>query len=399
MSPTSTLRRIAAITFLTMAARGLVLPFLNLYLKSTGFTATQIGVIVSFSALVLLLVSPLLNILADRTHRHRRLYYSLIVANILALLGIVSQISQLFLAGSIIVRDSSDTSSAALLSQLTVTRLDEQKRATYGRLRAWGSFGWGVTTLISGRLFAAGGYPFLFVLSALLNLLVIPLVRVLPEHTSGRRTQQSAAASRSNTFYFYLISIFLFNVGANAIAAFSFIYFKENLGASNELIGIVSSVAALSEIPSMILIDRLLRRTNIRTTLVIGIVGQALLWIGYTALTGTAFLIPLMVTRGTFYTFFNVSSTLLVARISHPANVATNQALAQVTVPGLAVLLTSSVSGWLFDHAGPHVLFQMVALISLLAAALLLFARRQLEAEMHRMQTINAVSVRQGQAA
>lgn len=398
-STAAAFRKIAAITFFTMAARGLVLPFVNLYLKSTGFTATQIGLLVSLSALVQLVVTPLLNSLADRTHQHRRLYYGMIIANILALLGIVSGLSQLFLAGSIIVRDASDTPGAALLSQLTITWLGEQKRAIYGRLRAWGSFGWGVTTLVSGRLFAAGGYPLLFLLAALLNLILLPTIRVLPQRTTGQAAERVSLPPRSNTFYIYLLSVFLFYVGFNAIAAFSFIYFRENLGASNELIGIVSSVGALSEIPSMLLFDRLLRWTTIRTTLMFGMLGQSLLWIGYTLLTGSTFLIPLMMIRGTFFTFYNLSATLLVARISHPANVATNQALAQVTVPGIAVLLTGSLSGWLFDYAGPHVLFQIAGLTAILAVALLLFARRQLEAEIQRMSTLREANLHQPPAA
>ncbi len=388
MNPRRALPQIAVITFFTFAARGLVLPFVNIYLKSTGLSATQIGLLISFSALVQLLITPILHTWADRTHQHRRLYYGFLISNALALVGVVTQISQFMLGTAIIVRDSSDSPSASLLSQLTITWLDEKKLAIYGRLRAWGSFGWAVATLVSGRIFAAGGYPLLFILAALFNIILLPLVRILPARTSVAQETQSTAPPRSNIFYVYLLSVFLFYVGANAIGAFGFIYFKENLGASNEVIGIISSVSALAEIPSMILIDRLLRRTNIRTTLAIGAMGQAILWLAYTMLTGPSLLIPLMIIRGTFYTFYNVSATLLVSRISHPSNVATNQALAQVTIPGIAILLTVFVSGWLYDNAGPEVLFQIAAFMGVVAAILVVVVRRQLTAEVTRMQLI-----------
>jgi PPP family 3-phenylpropionic acid transporter len=311
-----------------------------------------------------------------------------LISNALALVGVVSHVSQFFLGGAIILRDSSDTPAASLLSQLTITWLDAQKLAIYGRLRAWGSFGWAVATLVSGRIFALGGYPLLFILAAIFNIILLPLGNVLPIHTSTPEPKQTAAPSRSTAFYIYLLSVFFFYVGANAIAAFSFIYFKENLGASNEVIGIISSVSALAEIPSMLLMDRLMRRVNIRTTLAIGAMGQAILWVGYTMLTGPSLLIPLMIIRGTFYTFYSVSATLLVSRISHPSNVATNQALAQVTVPGIATLLTVFGSGWLYDNAGPEFLFHIAALVGILAAILVLIARRQLTAEVLRMQTL-----------
>jgi PPP family 3-phenylpropionic acid transporter len=189
-------------------------------------------------------------------------------------------------------------------------------------------------------------------------------------------------------------SLFLFAIGNNAIGTFSFIYFHQNLGASNELIGIVSSVSALSEIPAMMVIDWMLRRTNTRLTLAIGMFGQGLLWIGFTLLVGPTLLVPLMAFRGTFFTFFNVSTALMVSRISHPTNVATNQAIAQVTVPGLAVLLAGSVNGWLFDHAGPYALFQIAALMALLASLLLLTARHQIAVQDQKMEML-----RKGEAA
>jgi PPP family 3-phenylpropionic acid transporter len=387
------LRRMAVITFMTFAARGLAIPFVGLYLKSVGFQATEIGFITSLSALVQLVVTPALNSLADQTGTHRVLYTRLLAGNALAGIGmVVFTANRFLLGGAVILRESTDTPSAALLSQLTITWLDERKRAIYGRLRAWGSLGWAVTTLVSGRIYALGGYPLLFLLFSAFNLALMPLVKVLPERTANRQAYDGPLPPRSLTFYMLMASLFLFAVGNNAYSTFSFIYFRENLGASNELIGIISSVAALSEIPSMVLIDRLLRRTNTRTTLIIGMLGQAVLWIGFTLLTQATFLIPLMVFRGTFFTFFNVSMALLVSRVSHPANAATNQALAQVTVPGLAVLLAGWVNGWLFDNAGPDTLFRFAAFTAILAAVVLLWARGRIAAQEQAMGELRAVT-------
>src|SRR5690606_20762241 len=133
-------------------------------------------------------------------------------------------------------------------------------------IRAWGSLGWAVTTFISGRIFAIGGFPLLFVMAGLCNLILLPIVRVLPERTTGHiKTERSATkpAPRHPAFYILMVSTFLFYAGMNAIGAFSFIYLQNYLGATTEMVGIFASVAALAEIPSMMIIDRLLRRLNI----------------------------------------------------------------------------------------------------------------------------------------
>jgi MFS transporter, PPP family, 3-phenylpropionic acid transporter len=387
------LRQISVITFLTFAARGFTLPFIYIYLESVGFSATQIGVLMTISALFQLIVPPALHALADRTEKHRRLYYGLLTMNALASFSVASVANPLLVGGSVIVRDSVDSPSASLLSQLTISWLDQRKLTIYGRLRAWGSLGWAVTTFISGRIIASGGYPLLFISTGVINLLLIPLVKVLPERVANRREYKGNIAPRPTVFYAVLVSFFLFAFGNNAISVFSFIYFKQNLGASNDLIGIISSVAALSEIPAMVLMDRLLRRTSISTTLAAGILGQGMLWVSYSLLTGSTLLIPLMMIRGTFFTFFNVSATLLISRISHPLNAATNQALAQVTVPSLAFLVAGTVNGWLFDNAGPHILFQVAGMMAMLSAILLFAARRYISVQDQKMTVLQENTV------
>jgi MFS family permease len=128
----------------------------------------------------------------------------------------------------------------------------------------------------------------------------------------------------------------------------------------------------------MMFIDAMLQRVSLRATLVIGILGMSGLWLSFALLTGATLLIPLMVIRGTFYTFQSVGISLLVSKISHPVNVATNQSLALVTIPGLAVLLTGPISGWIFDNLGSRVLFEVVAILGILSAIVLMIGKHYL---------------------
>jgi len=375
------IRSEAVVTFLNYAGRGMTMPFISIYLVSVGFTGTEIGIVFSMSALVRLVLPPLLHTIADQQGRHRQLYYGLVIGNIIATISLILSPAKLWLSSVVVARDSMDGPSAALLSQLTITKLQSQQRDIYGRIRAFGSFGWAVTSMLSGTFIGIGGYVLLFVISAMLNLLSLPFARSLPVATSSessRKNDSPTRMKRQQGFYILMLSLYLFYVGMSALAAFMFVYFQQTLGATDTMIGVLASVAALSEIPSMILIDRLLRKVNIRSTVIVGILGMAGTWVIVSILQDTSLLIPLMIIRGTFYTFQTVGITLLVARISHPTNVATNQALAQVTIPALAVLTTGTLSGWIFDFMGGRVLFQVVALVSVLAVILLISARRQL---------------------
>ncbi len=378
MTDRSHLWQISALQVMTFAARGLFLPFANLYLTSVGFTNAQIGTLISVTALIQLLTTPALNALADRHGQHRWLFYGLTAVSVVSLFAFTIPISPLWLDATLILRTLSDNSAVTLLAQLSVTWLSQRGKAVFGRVRVWGSFGYGLTTIVAGAIFARGGYSLLFILSGAVTTATLFLIRALPARTAEKQAAQTAKVSRSTNFYLLAASVFLFYIGNSAFGGFSFIYYHKELGADNGLIGLVTSLSALSEIPAMLLIDSLIRRWNVRRMLIIGTAGLSVIWLLLSTLQGTSLLLPLLLIRGTFFACQTVSITLLIAEISPPAIVATNQALIQVTVPGIATLLTGLVSGWIFDQFGGRVLFLTIGVLGVLSAVTILLVRRRL---------------------
>jgi PPP family 3-phenylpropionic acid transporter len=383
---TGSLTEIAAATFLNYAARGLTLPFISLYLVAMGFSGTAIGIILSLSALVRLIIPPLMNTLADRTSQHRLLYNVMLIGNAAATTGLVGTLAKPWMAAMVIIRDSLDGPSASLLGQLTITRLEQTGRNIFGKLRAWGSVGWAVATLISGYIYGLGGYTLLFCVAGLLNLISLPFSRSLPRSTAlpeqQEQPQVSARFNRSPAFYLLMTSWFLFSIGMNASAGFMFLYFQQDLGSPNAMIGVLAGIASIAEVPPMLVIDSFVQRYSLRLTLIIGMLGMAALWLSVTWLSGSSLLIPLMIGRGVFYTFQVIAITLIISRISRPENAATNQVIAQVTVPALASLVTGALVGWIFDTFGARVLLRLIAFVALIAAVIPIAGKHILEAEL-----------------
>ena len=98
--------------------------------------------------------------------------------------------------------------------------------------------------------------------------------------------------------------------------------------------------------------DALLPRVRSRTLYIVSALGLAV----FTLLLGIVQTLPalalLLVFRGFSWPAMHLASYTLVAEISHPSNVATNQAILQVTMPSVAVLLTGSLFGWTFGSSG-----------------------------------------------
>jgi PPP family 3-phenylpropionic acid transporter len=365
-------------TFLNYAARGLTQPFIGLYLVSIGYTGFELGLILSLSALVRLILTPLMHTWADELGRHRQLYYALVLGNVVSSLTVVAGGPKLWLGGAVIVRDTMDGPSASILSQLTITKLSQVKRDIYGQIRSWGSLGWAVTTLVSGAIFNLGGYALLFAASVALNVLALPFGKSMPERTVEKDSpvnENAAPVKRQAAFYVLMGATFLLFIGMGMSQGFANVYFQQDLGADNTLIGIITSISALAEVPVMILMDRLLHRFNIRYLLIFGFLGTALYWFATSLLTDTTYLLPVVVSRAFSYTPQTIALTLLVDRISHPSNAATNQAISQVTIPAFAQLVSGIFAGWVFDNLGGTVLFQMAGTVGVIATLILFFGR------------------------
>jgi nitrate/nitrite transporter NarK len=71
-----------------------------------------------------------------------------------------------------------------------------------------------------------------------------------------------------------------------------------------------------------------------------------------------------------------ISLVILMVQLGRAEQAATDQMLAQLTVPGLAGMLAQPVSGWLFDRLGGSILFGLDALIAFIAIGLLLWRHK-----------------------
>ena len=175
---------------------------------------------------------------------------------------------------------------------------------------------------------------------------------------------------RNRGFYVLAASTFFVWICNYNTYAFIFIHFTENLGVPHGDIGMWAAILGLTEVPFYFLMDAILPKVRNRIVYIIGMLGIALFTLLLGFVPNLLMLALLLVFRGLVWPSFQLSSFTLVNTISDPRNAATNQALVHVTVPGIALLLTGSLFGWTFDNLGPQVFFALSALMSVIAAGI-----------------------------
>ena len=375
-TPQRTHHNLTILQLVSVAVLGMVAPYINLYLKDEDVSPTLIGTLLSVGALLRLLLTPLANNIADRLGMHRLLFKVYYGALFIASGLFVVSTASLSLGIGMLLFQAAISPAMVLGMQLTISKLQHEGSATIGRTRSFAAIGFGAANLLSGGAIALGGYPAVFGVGGLLALMTIGMSNVFPRQTmSAQQTEELANADpvpRNRGLYVLAAGHFFTAMGFQSAFAFQFIYFGDDLGVPLAYLGFMSAWMVALEVPSFRAIDPLLLRLGARKLYILGASGMAAFFVTLGIIPNAYWLVPILAIRGIFWPMLHVAVFVVASQMSDPRNVATNQALIQVTLPGLATLLTGSAAGWIFEHQGSFTFFAAVAAAALVGAGIAL---------------------------
>ena len=189
--------RLMALQFLSLAGIGVAWPYLNVYLTELEFSGTAIGTLGSAGAMLSLVLTPLLNQIADRRMLHRRLLMLYFCGIALASVIFATSNVHLLIIGAVVLFRVTVSPSLTLTMQLTMTHLIQSGRAVLGQIRSFASLGFAVASLLAGQLFALGGYSLLFWVAAGFALLSIQMATVFQHDPKKSPRPMSSRSSRA----------------------------------------------------------------------------------------------------------------------------------------------------------------------------------------------------------
>ncbi len=372
--------RLVGLQFLSAAGLGMVYPYVNLYLTELDFSGTLIGTLAAVGAILTLVLTPLLNQIADRLMLHRRLLMLYLGGFALSSLLFATTRNHLLVILAVLLFKITVSPSMMLGAQLTLSQLIRTGRTIFGQLRSFSALGFAVASALAGGVFALGGYSLTFAVGALFSLISIQLASIFPAKPKEKAKPVAGPRQpRNRGIYVLAASQFFVTMCTHNAFAFLFIHLSQNLGVNIAEVGVWAALLALVEFPFYFLTDALLPKVRLRITYIFGIAGIALTTLGIGIVPNLPLLALLLVFRGLAWPAYQLSSYRLMNAMSHPRNVATNQAIVQVTMPGIALLLTGSLYGWVYDHLGAGVFFALCALAAALGACIVIAGFRLFE--------------------
>jgi len=364
--------------FFQYAAIGIYYTFLNVYFRTAGLSGTQIGLLNMIAALVGVGGAMGWGYLGDRTGKPRLLISFGAAGALLAaqFIPYVNGFWSFLLFGCL---GSLMNSAPSALVDSTALVLLGSRREDYGRYRLGGSFGYILTALASGFIFERLGLRVMFpaygvVMSGFAFIaLWLPPVTV---HMGSRGSKEFGQMIRQPAWLLFMVCMFLCWIASSASISFLSVSLNA-MGASQSLIGIVSTIPAVAEIPFMFFSGSFLRRFGpVRLMIVaMGMMVVRYFLLGWMPMPEWA--IAINVINGPAFVFF-WNSAITHANKMAPAGMAgTAQGLLASTA-NLAGVVSALLSGWLFDVLGPNGIFLVMACLVL--TALILFSTGNLRA-------------------
>jgi MFS family permease len=351
--------------FVFFLAAGTYFPFLSLYLKSEGFSGSEIGLIMAAGSVVGIFTNPILGMVSDASKDYRSLIKLSIVLSALCINGfLLSDYLLPVLLTQIVVA----VLSAPMVPIVDAIALEQAPNHgyTYGQVRLWGAAGWTVMTFIAGLIFETIGFKYIFPAYSLFLMGLLVIVFTFPQlerpKLSNRNIKDGIKVLMTSRAFVWFVILSMFNVSLIAMNMTYMPIYYEQLGYPMSFVGWSFGMAALIEVPLFILVAKWIRRHGLIPFMIIGVFTYALkyflmgfappawLFIGLQLLDGIAFV-------------FTVSAAMEIVNLLAPVNLkATAQTLfgSIAGIAGVAGIIGSLVGGFIIDQQGPQFLFWLM---------------------------------------
>jgi MFS transporter, PPP family, 3-phenylpropionic acid transporter len=353
--------------FSFMGGWGFVLPFVNLFYVSVGLSGTQIGTVASLSAIVSLVLSPVVVTEIKKLPKARMILQLCLIMGAIGYFLLGQQ--TVFLAILIVIFFQTIATSAILpTSDAMAVSVAQDHETGYGSIRLWASVGWIIIVLSAGWLIERSGYQagftgvaIMWTIGAGLLLFIrsdyfVARIGIDVSKPSVRAAIQRVLQDR--TLIGFAVTVILVGFLNNGVLQFENVFLSQ-LGATKQLIAVAGILSAIVEVPFMAYADRFVRRVGAHRVMLIALVmisfqRAAVLLLPYIA--------TIMIVRfigGISFSFYTISYVGLISSRTRATETGTVLALYSVTLAGLVNMLAAPVSGSIFDAIGARWLYAL----------------------------------------
>lgn len=345
--------KIRILYFLVLSCTASWLPIFADYLKDRGLNGIQIGTILSITPFMMFVVQPFYGALADKFGYKKCLIFSSLFASFsFAMFLIQGGFIWLFMITALM--SLFYNSIQPVLDSISLVLAGKNQSVNYGTLRIAGALGWASTGIVVGYFIDSVNTTVIFVSSAISMFLTFLVAFSLSSNNERKIATRSESSENfllvfSNKYLlFLLLCVFLVSAGATTIWNFYSIYMKEN-GASASLVGYGLSIQGLCELPLFYFASRIIKKFDIKNTLIITVLATALRMFLYSIIKNPQAALFIELLHGISWSLFWVVCVEYVNKLVQENWRATGQSLLYGAYFGVGAIAGNLWTGYLYD--------------------------------------------------
>ncbi|BBH20384.1 MFS transporter [Paenibacillus baekrokdamisoli] len=344
--------------------------FIPLYFQHVGFTPSQIGTLLGLGPLIAILAQPVWGTLGDRAKTKNSILLLLIAGSGVSVLLYPLSDQFLYLLAIICIFTFFQTSIFAISDAVTLEALDKRGGGNYSLIRMGGTIGFAIMSIIFGLL-AQKRIDLLFGVYAIILAVCFMLVLRFPiieGHQSKNRKIHIWVLFKNRKLMLYLAANFVLQITLGFYYAFFPLYFKE-LGGDSSWLGWSMLISSLSEVPFLLLSNRIFKRIKIPHILLGAGAAAALRWYLFSAIHDPLWVLPVQALHGLIFIVLSVTMATVINREVPAELKASGQTFNGLLSLGIARIIGSLVGGIASEAFGMRSVFlynSIVALVCIL---------------------------------
>ncbi len=360
---------------------GIHLPYLPVWLKWTGLSASEIAIITAAPFFVRLAVTPAAALYADAHNNHRRMVIGLASGALVAAL-LLSQMHGFWPLLIVAVLFALFMTTIMPLTETIAMRGVRFGGLDYGRMRLWGSLSFIAVGLVGGAAldaFGPGAGVWLLVAGTVVT---VAMARQLPKDAD---TNVPATKTRprlltcdakilvtSPVFLLFLVAAGALQASHATLYTFGAVHWRSQ-GIATVWVGVLWAVGVLAEVLLFAWSKRIEETVGAIRLLLAGGAAALSRWIVMSFDPSLAILLPLQILHGLTYGAVHLGAIHFIARAAPEGAAGTAQALYATMAMGVVMGAATLASGPLYDSyaGGAYLGAAVFAAVGFIAAVLL----------------------------
>lgn len=348
------------------------------FLKEHAFSLEQRGIVLALVAVIATIGQIVFGLLCDRYHQMKR--FLLIGYLILVMSALAMVLSSGDLFAYLLLVCAMVGGFAKIMQGLTETYLFQLDQQNYPKLRAAGALGFTVGAIAAGQIVSLTSFPMLAIGLLIVSVLWLFFFRKLQDvriasNYSLKEIKKLFRNRRYLAFVFVFFMIYLIGNGDQYIVVDKMVALK----ASHDVIAIKWAVQSIMEVPLLLGANRLLKKVNAYTLLLVAVVMYGIKFFLYGFAQDPYFIIGITFLQVVTLPIVALVSKLIIENICESSLRSSAQLFALAIFVGLSGLLTPLISSALIDWLGYDLTLYVFAAANLAPFAFLIGFRKKLK--------------------